>query len=110
MAFDHVIQPVSEFGAIKTDYTPEVVGKWVKVAIEFKPSLTNGFRRLWVNDELVVNENNVPTFNGRPFTQFNIKFGIYQGTDSAKKQEEYPSIRQNNQQSIQFKNFKFKRI
>ena len=53
-----MIQDSSKFGAVKTDYTPEVLGTWVKVKIEFKPSHNNGFRRLWVNDQLVVNENN----------------------------------------------------
>ena len=109
-AFDYLIQDSSEFGAVKTEYTPEIVGKWVKIAIEFKPSHKNGFRRLWVNDQLVVNENNVQTIFGRSSNTFNLKFGIYQGTAKGDKNADYPSIRQDNQQSIQFKNFKFKRI
>ena len=109
-AFDYLIQDSSEFGAVKTNYTPEMLGTWVKVAIEFKPSHKNGFRRLWVNDQLVVNENNIQTIFGRSSNTFDLKFGIYQGTAKGDKNADYPSIRQDNQQSIQLKDFHFKRI
>lgn len=109
-AFEYLIQDSSKFGAVKTDYTPEVLGTWVKVKIEFKPSHNNGFRRLWVNDQLVVNENNVQTIFGRSSNTFDLKFGIYQGTAKGTKNPDYPSIRQDFQQSIQFKDFHFKRI
>lgn len=109
MAFDHVIQDSWDFGAVKTDYTPEIIGKWVKVTIEFKPSYKNGFRRLWVNDELVVEENNVQTiYDSATENDYNLKFGIYQGTHSGFKNPS--SIRNDDQQSIQFKDFHFKRI
>ena len=108
-AFDYLIQDSSEFGAVKTEYTPEIVGNWVKIAIEFKPSHKNGFRRLWVNDQLVFEENNVQTiYNSATDNDYNLKFGIYQGTHSGSKNPS--SIRNDDQQSIQFKDFHYKRI
>ena len=109
LAFDHVIQDTTGFGAVKTDYTPERFGKWVKIAIEFKPSRKNGFRRLWVDDQMVVEENNVQTiWDSTTSKTFSLKFGIYQGIESGGKNP--PAIRNDDQQSIQFKNFHFKRI
>ena len=109
-AFDYLILESRHFGAAKTDYTPKVEGKWVKIKIEFKPSHNNGFRRLWVNDQLVLNENNDQTWSGPYTNRFDLKFGIYQGTAKGTKNPEYPSIRQDNQQSVQFKDFRFQRI
>ena len=109
-AFDYLIQDSSEFGAVKTEYTPEIVGKWVKIAIEFKPSHKNGFRRLWVNDQLVLEENNVQTiYDSATDNDYNLKFGIYQGThhESSKNPS---SIRNDDQQSVQFKDLYFRRI
>ena len=109
-AFDYLIQESYDFGAVKTDYTPEIIGKWVKIAIEFKPSRKNGFRRLWVNDELVLEENNVQTiYDSATDNDYNLKFGIYQGThhESSKNPS---SIRTDDQQSVQFKDLYFKRI
>jgi hypothetical protein len=108
-AFDYLIQSSSEFGAIKTDYTPERYGKWVKIAIEYKPSLTNGFRRLWVNDQLVVNENNIQTsYDSMSAKPFHLKFGIYQGIWNCKGKCAF--VRNDDQQSIQLKNLYFRRI
>ena len=109
-AFDYLIQESYDFGAVKTDYTPEIIGKWVKIAIEFKASRKNGFRRLWVNDELVLEENNVQTiYDSATDNDYNLKFGIYQGThhESSKNPS---SIRTDDQQSVQFKDLYFKRI
>ena len=108
-AFDYLIQDAWEFGAIKTEYTPERYGKWVKIAIVFKPSLKNGFRRLWVNDQLVVDENNIQTiYNSTTAKKFHLKFGIYQGIESGGKNP--PAVRNDDQQSIQFKEFHFSRL
>ena len=109
-AFDYLIQDSYDFGAVKTDYTPEIVGKWVKIAIEFKASRKNGFRRLWVNDELVLEENNVQTiYDSATDNDYNLKFGIYQGTHNENSKNP-SSIRNDDQQSVQFKDLYFKRI
>ena len=107
--FDHAIQETAGFGAVKTDYTPERIGKWVKIAIEYKPSRKNGFRKLWVNDQLIFEENDVQTiWNSTTTKTFHLKFGIYQGIEGGSKNP--PAIRTDTQQSIQFKDFHFKRI
>ena len=109
-AFDYLIQDAWEFGAVKTDYTPERFGKWVKIAIEFKPSLKNGYRRLWVNDQLVVDENNIQTiYNSTTNRPFYLKFGIYQGIDTGVGKKA-PAVRNDDQQSIQLKDLYFRRI
>ena len=109
LAFDHVIQDTTGFGAVKTDYTPERFGKWVKIAIEYKPSRKNGFRKLWVNDQLVLEENDVQTiWDSTNPSELHLKFGIYQGIESGVKNP--PAIRTDTQQSIEFKDFHFKRI
>ena len=87
----------------------ERFGKWVKITIEFKPSRKSGFRRLWVDDQMVVEENNVQTiWDSTTSKTFSLKFGIYQGIESGGKNP--PAIRNDDQQSIQFKDIHFKRI
>ena len=115
-AFGHVIQYARDWGNLphyKMLYNNGTVtkklvegkpGKWVKIKIEFKPTRkTDGFRRLWVNDELVVNETNVQTV-GVSSRKFSLKMGIYQGTLNTSQ------ILRDTTQSIEFKNISFRRI
>ena len=100
------IQDVSDFG------------KWVKIKLEYKPTRGNkGFKRLWVNDRQVVNENNIQTIRSRAGywgDHFNLKFGIYQGVGRMGPYSDFDprTVVQNSteQQSIQFKNFYFTKI
>ena len=108
--FDNLIQDTTGFGAARTDYIPEAEGRWVKVKIEYKPSRTKGFRRLWVDDVLVLNEIDLTTTFDKGYSKFNFKFGIYQGTDNGIKGFKYPSIRSATRQSVEFKNFRFRII
>ena len=93
-------------------------GKWVKIKLEYKPTRRNkGFKRLWVNDRQVVNENNIQTIwakAGDWGDHFNLKFGIYQGVNRMGSYSDFDprTVVENSteQQSIQFKNFRFKKI
>ena len=93
-------------GTVTKELVPGLPGRWVKIKIEFKPTRkTDGFRRLWVNDELVVDENNIQTVTDSVRSRkFTLRMGIYQGTFNTSQ------ILRDTTQSVEFKNISFKRI
>lgn len=85
---------------------PSKFGEWVKIRIEFRPSRKeNGFTRLWVDGKQLMNESGYRTvWSGESRDRHNIKFGIYQLHLDPNK------IKADTQQSIEFKDIRFKLI